>query len=222
MICLKFKQIVLHIQNINKKSENIHGYGICPNLANVWCKLDDNSPCYDKRSSNKEWNYLERSDGDENAQNNCINKIKDLNIDKTKVTGIGLCDNFDINKGFWCNDILLKECYDWNTHNNKFIKYATYEEHKKECQRINKTDDVEIGEGTCDVNLYEDIYCYDKKNNICFDKYSKDNSFYPIKNRINNAKQNCLNNYDNLSIEEQSSISNRGNCKENKPNSLYI
>ena len=57
---------------------------------------------------------------------------------------------------------------------------------------------------------------------MCFDKYSKDNPFYPIENRKNNAIENCLNNYNDLSIEKQSTISNRGNCKENKPYSLYI
>ena len=31
-------------KNINKKADNIHGYGICPNLANVWCKPDKNGP----------------------------------------------------------------------------------------------------------------------------------------------------------------------------------
>ena len=27
--------------------------------------------------------YVERTEGDENAQNNCIGKVKDKNIDKT-------------------------------------------------------------------------------------------------------------------------------------------
>ena len=209
-------------KNINKNENEIFGYGICPNLANVWCKPDKDGPCHDIRSSNKEWSYLERTEGDENAQNNCIGKVKDKNIDKTTVTGTGLCEEFDANEGLWCNNILLKECYDWNTYNNTFSKYANFEDHKKECQRINKTDNVEIGQGTCDLNEFEDVYCYDKTNNMCFDKYSQDNSFYPIENRKNNAIQNCLDNYTDLSVEEQSTISNRGTCKENKPHSLYI
>ena len=213
---------ITHPKNINKKSDDIYGYGICPNLANVWCKPDKNGPCHDIRSSNKEWSYLERSEGDENAQNNCIGKVKDKNIDKTTVTGTGLCEPFDTNEGYWCNNILLEECYDWNTYNNTFSKYTNFEDHKKECQRINKTDSVEVGQGTCDLNEFEDVYCYDKTNNICFDKYSQDNPFYPLENRKNNAIQNCLDNYTNLSTEEQITISNRGTCKENKPHSLYI
>ena len=94
----------------------------------------------------------------------CINKIQNTNIDKNTVTGIGLCDTSNSNEGFWCNNILLKDCYDWNTYNNIFIKYANYEDHKKECQRINKTKNVEIGQGTCELNQFEDVYCYDKKN----------------------------------------------------------
>lgn len=213
---------ITHKKNIDKKEDDIFGYGICPNLVDVWCKSEPNGLCQDIRSSDKDWSYLERTTTIEDAQNNCINKVSDKNFNKEDITGEGLCNNFNKKEGFWCNNMLLNECYDWNTYNNKFTKKNNYEEHIEECKKINNSDDIETGYGTCDINNLEDVFCYDKNNDVCFDKYSEENTFFPIQNRKNNAIQNCLNNYSNLSINEQTTISNRGNCKENKPYARYI
>jgi len=214
-------ECIIQEDNLKKNVDDIYGYGTCPNLVDVWCKTKPDGICNDIRSSDNEWKYIERTNSVQEAQDICMYKSNNK-FEKRNITGEGLCETYKDNQGYWCNNNLLNECYDWNTYNKNFKKYDTYEEHKKECDKINNTNNSESGYGTCKNSDLENIYCYDKNNDICYDKYSKENDFYPIENRKNNSINNCLKNYDNLSEQDKISISNRGTCKENKPNSKYI
>ena len=194
----------------------MYGTGYCPKLADVWCKDGSEGVCQDKRTSNKEWAFLDRQLDASVVKDICKSKYLNKNETPELITGDGLCPVQEKDKGYYCIDNKNK-CHDWNTYNSDFIKKNTFEEHKSECDKIEGIS----GYGTCEYSELEDVYCYDKSNNICYDKYSEENDFYPKKNRYHNSINNCLNNYSEDEKKTNRDLSNHGNCKDKKPNSVY-